>query len=155
MRIVAAYPAQLPDIDSDPQRVRQILINLLGNAVKFTDVGEVRIDVAATSEGVRYSVTDTGPGIATEDLGRLFQDFAQLDASPTRKFGGSGLGLALSRRMAHLIGGDVTLESEVGRGSTFILDLPLVAPGAGSARDAGIAVGVGGGAARTEDGGAG
>ena len=155
LRIAAAYPAQLPEIDSDPQRVRQILINLLGNAVKFTDAGEVRIEVAATSEGVRYRVTDTGPGIAAEDLGRLFQDFAQLDASPTRKFGGSGLGLALSRRMAHLIGGDVTLESEVGRGSTFILDLPLVALGAGSARGAGIPVGVAGGAARTEDGGAG
>ena len=155
LRIAAAYPAQLPEIDSDPQRVRQILINLLGNAVKFTDAGEVRIDVAATSEGVRYRVTDTGPGIAAKDLGRLFQDFAQLDASPTRKFGGSGLGLALSRRMAHLIGGDVTLESEVGRGSTFILDLPLVALGAGSARVAGIPVGVVGGAARTQDGGAG
>jgi signal transduction histidine kinase len=74
---------------------------------------------------LRFSVSDTGPGIAAEDFGRLFQDFTQLDASSTRKFGGSGLGLALSRRLARLIGGDVTLASQVGVGSTFVLELPL------------------------------
>ena len=131
LQLAAAYPRQLPTIDSDPQRVRQILINLLGNAVKFTESGEVRIEVSATDETVRFAVTDTGPGIAAEDVGRLFQDFTQLDASSTRKFGGSGLGLALSRRLARLIGGDVTLASTVGKGSTFTLDLPLAAPQAG------------------------
>ena len=130
LRVAAAYPAQLPEILSDPQRVRQILINLLGNAVKFTDAGEVRIEVTASARGVDFAVIDTGPGIAGHDIGRLFQEFTQLDARPTRKFGGSGLGLALSRRMARLIGGDVTLASEVGRGSRFVLELPLEAPSA-------------------------
>jgi signal transduction histidine kinase len=126
LKLSIAYPPQLPLIESDPGRVRQILINLLGNAVKFTDVGEVRMEVAVAGEKLRFSVSDTGPGIAPEDAGRLFQDFTQLDASSTRKFGGSGLGLALSRRLARLIGGDVTLASSVGEGSTFVLELPLV-----------------------------
>ena len=161
LRIAAAYPADLPDILSDAQRVRQILINLLGNAVKFTDRGEVRLEVSAAADGVRFAVIDTGPGIASEDFGRLFQEFTQLDARPTRKFGGSGLGLALSRRMARLIGGDVTLASQVGRGSTFVLLLPLEAPrgnatkspaqpaaddGFDGARSGGGAVRIGGGA---------
>jgi len=128
LRVAAVYPGQLPEIVSDPQRVRQILINLLGNAVKFTDAGEVRIEVTASARGVQFAVVDTGPGIAAHDIGRLFQEFTQLDARPTRKFGGSGLGLALSRRMARLLGGDVTLASEVGRGSSFVLALPLEAP---------------------------
>ena len=129
--------------------------------MKFTDRGEVRLEVSAVGPGVRFAVIDTGPGIAGEDFGRLFQEFTQLDARPTRKFGGSGLGLALSRRMARLIGGDVTLASEVGRGSTFILELPLEAPrvnvttspampavddGSGGARSGGGAVRIGGGA---------
>lgn len=125
LKLAIAYPADLPAMESDPRRVRQILINLLGNAVKFTDVGEVRFDLAVAGETLRFSVSDTGPGIAYEDIGRLFQDFTQLDASSTRKFGGSGLGLALSRRLARLIGGDVTLASKVGVGSTFVLELPL------------------------------
>ena len=125
LKLAIAYPADLPAMESDPRRVRQILINLLGNAVKFTDVGEVRFDLAVAGETLRFSVSDTGPGIASEDIGRLFQDFTQLDASSTRKFGGSGLGLALSRRLARLIGGDVTLASKVGVGSTFVLELPL------------------------------
>ena len=128
LTLLVSYPNDLPEIESDMQRVRQILINLLGNAIKFTDVGEVRLDVSAAGTRVRFAVDDTGPGIASEDINRLFQEFTQLDASPTRKFGGSGLGLALSRRMARLVGGDVTLASEVGRGSTFVLELPTQAP---------------------------
>jgi signal transduction histidine kinase len=130
LALQVSYPDDLPELESDAQRVRQILINLLGNAIKFTDTGDVRLEVSAAGGRVRFAVDDTGPGIAQEDIGRLFQEFTQLDASPTRKFGGSGLGLALSRRMARLIGGDVTLASEVGRGSTFVLELPQVAPAA-------------------------
>lgn len=140
LKLAITYPPQLPMVESDPGRVRQILINLLGNAVKFTDVGEVRIDVAVTGDTLRFSVSDTGPGIAPEDIGRLFQDFTQLDASSTRKFGGSGLGLALSRRLARLIGGDVNLASTVGVGSTFVLELPLVMR-PGVADRAGVEVG--------------
>jgi signal transduction histidine kinase len=130
----SAYASALPALDSDPQRVRQILINLLGNAVKFTDEGEVRLVVTGTAADLRFSVTDTGPGITPEDQAKLFQEFTQLDASRTRKFGGTGLGLAISRRMARLLGGEVTLQSDPGQGSTFMLVLPLQAPQA-AARD--------------------
>lgn len=126
LKCLVGYPPDLPLVESDPGRVRQILINLLGNAIKFTDAGEVRIEVAADGEKLRFLVSDTGPGIAPGDIGRLFQDFTQLDASSTRKFGGSGLGLALSRRLARLIGGDVTLARTAATGSTFLLELPLV-----------------------------
>ena len=155
LRVAAVYPAQLPEILSDPQRVRQILINLLGNAVKFTDAGEVRMEVTASARGVEFTVVDTGPGIAAHDIGRLFQEFTQLDARPTRKFGGSGLGLALSRRMARLLGGDVTLASEVGRGSRFVLALPLEAPPPDMATHAEIVGAQSGEAARGGAGGAG
>ena len=122
------YADGLPALESDSQRVRQILINLVGNAVKFTDDGEVRLALSASPEGLRFSVADTGPGIAPADLARLFQEFTQLDASRTRKFGGTGLGLAISRRMARLLGGDITVQSTPGEGSTFVLTLPLHAP---------------------------
>jgi signal transduction histidine kinase len=130
LALKSAYASALPALESDPQRVRQILINLLGNAVKFADDGEVRLAVSAAPEGLRFSVSDTGPGIAADDLAKLFQEFTQLDASRTRKFGGTGLGLAISRRMARLLGGDITVQSTPGEGSTFVLTLPLRAPAA-------------------------
>ncbi len=108
----------------DPTRVRQILVNLLSNAVKFTHQGEVFVSVDseridATHERVHFAVRDSGIGIAAEHLPRLFQSFTQVDASTTRRFGGTGLGLAISRRLAELMGGDVSAESEPGRGSVF------------------------------------
>jgi signal transduction histidine kinase len=142
LAVAVSYPPGLPEMVSDPQRVRQILINLIGNAVKFTDSGEVRAELSQDGQSLRFAVIDTGPGIAPEDAARLFQEFTQLDASPTRKFGGSGLGLALSRRMARLIGGDVTLASEVGAGSTFVLELPveMALEGAAAERQSHVAV---------------
>jgi signal transduction histidine kinase len=128
LAITSDYAPSLPTLESDPQRTRQILINLLGNAIKFTDVGEVRLSVAASGGTVTFAVIDTGPGISREDLPRLFQEFTQLDASRTRKFGGTGLGLALSRRMARVLGGDIIAQSEPGQGSIFTLTLPLRAP---------------------------
>lgn len=110
----------------DPTRLSQILHNLLSNALKFTDSGEVRLQVdgerLSQSRGrLSFSVCDTGPGIAAEDLERLFQPFTQLDASSTRRFGGSGLGLTICRRLAGLMGGDLQVSSVVGQGSRFTL----------------------------------
>jgi signal transduction histidine kinase len=128
LALSSACLGEVPVVESDPQRVRQILINLAGNAVKFCERGQVRLEVSADAEAVRFAVIDTGLGIAPADLPRLFQEFTQLDASSTRKYGGSGLGLALSRRMAHLIGGDVSVKSELGAGSTFTLTIPRRRP---------------------------
>lgn len=118
-------------IISDPARLRQILVNLVGNAVKFTEKGEVRVavDVRATSSGkarVTVRVIDTGPGLTKEQSGKLFQPFVQADDSTSRKFGGTGLGLVLSRRLARAMGGDVWIESaEPGKGSAFAFDFEV------------------------------
>ncbi len=111
-------------VRGDPTRLRQVLVNLLGNAVKFTERGEVVLRIAAAPHGGRhvelqFSVRDTGIGIPPEGMARLFRSFSQVDASTTRKFGGTGLGLAISRRLAELMGGRMWVESEVGKGSTF------------------------------------
>ncbi len=110
----------------DAVRLRQILLNLLSNAVKFTAAGSVSLRVFP-GEGavVLFTVTDTGIGIAADDLPRLFQNFVQVDASTARKFGGSGLGLAICRRLAALMGGELAVTSEPGHGSTFTLAVPL------------------------------
>ena len=109
----------------DPTRVSQILSNLLSNAVKFTSAGSVTLVAAGTSEGVRISVADTGEGVETAALERLFGTFVQADASTTRRHGGSGLGLAISRDLARLMGGDIEAASRIGVGSRFSLVLPL------------------------------
>ena len=113
---------------TDPGKVRQILMNLAGNAIKYTRDGEVAVRVSATGEGgAVVTVTDTGPGIAPEDRERIFEPFAQLNATGGVA-GGTGLGLAIARRLARLLGGDIELESEVGGGSTFTLRLPSMDP---------------------------
>jgi len=109
----------------DPTRVRQVLYNLISNAVKFTEKGEVGIEAARDGAGLRLIVSDTGPGIAAERLSRLFLKFEQADASTSRRYGGTGLGLAIARDLARLMGGDIEVESEPGRGSRFTLRLPL------------------------------
>ncbi len=121
--------------EGDAQRVRQILINLLSNAVKFSDRGGVLLDVtfaesrkgdrAKETNEVIFKVTDTGIGIPQDQLGQLFEVFSQLDVSNSRRYGGSGLGLAISRRLCRLMGGEMGVESEVGRGSVFHCRLPL------------------------------
>ena len=109
----------------DSTRVRQILYNLVSNALKFTDVGEVRVTVERTDQGLRLAVSDTGVGIAPEALESLFLKFEQADASTTRRYGGTGLGLAICRELASLMGGTIGVQSTLGEGSTFAVDLPL------------------------------
>ena len=111
-------------VRGDPLRVCQVIHNLLSNAVKFTDSGEVAYTVRSERVGddhvrFEFAVRDSGAGIAPDDLERLFQPFTQVDASSTRRFGGTGLGLTISRRMANIMGGDITVESTLGEGSTF------------------------------------
>jgi signal transduction histidine kinase len=124
--------ANLPTMKTDSLRLRQCLFNLLSNASKFTQRGTITLSVDACTvgegPGIRFAIADTGIGMTREQLGRLFQAFTQADASTTRKYGGTGLGLAITRKLARMMGGDVTVESESGKGSTFTLALPTESP---------------------------
>jgi CheY-like chemotaxis protein len=118
------------DLVGDPTRLRQVLLNLLGNAIKFTQSGEVslRVELDADSSAptaLRFTVSDTGIGISEEKLGQVFERFTQADSSTTRRFGGSGLGLTISKRLVELMGGRIWVESEVGEGSLFAFAVPL------------------------------
>jgi signal transduction histidine kinase len=116
------------DTMTDPQRVRQILINLLANAIKFTDEGEVIVQVRTTANEVQIAVRDTGIGIPAHAMKELFQDFHQLEAGDGRRYEGTGVGLALSRRLALALGGEIDARSRQGEGSTFTLVLPRIPP---------------------------
>jgi signal transduction histidine kinase/DNA-binding response OmpR family regulator len=121
-------PDDLPAMYADVTRVRQVLFNLLSNATKFTENGTISLSVHVeqqdSAEHVIFDVADTGIGLTPEQLNRLFQAFSQADASTSRKYGGTGLGLVISRRFAQMMGGDVTVKSEHGKGSTFTVRLP-------------------------------
>jgi signal transduction histidine kinase/CheY-like chemotaxis protein len=112
-------------IQSDAKRLQQILLNLVGNAVKFTERGQVELRVSAdqTRNTIRFEVKDTGIGLTSEQIGRLFQRFVQVDSSPSRRFAGTGLGLFISRRLARMLGGDIAVTSQVGCGSSFVLTI--------------------------------
>ena len=112
-------------LTTDADKARQILVNLAGNAIKFTEAGEVRLSVCAAGTEVCFSVADTGPGIAEADIQRLFRPFTQLDPGLTRRHGGTGLGLYISDRLARLLSGRIEVQSAPGKGSTFSLVLPL------------------------------
>jgi signal transduction histidine kinase len=104
----------------------QVLINLVGNAIKFTDAGEVAIKAEAKNGSFHVSVCDTGPGISAADQAKLFQEFQQADNTITRKKGGTGLGLAISKRIIEIHGRKIWIESQPGRGSTFAFSLPVI-----------------------------
>ncbi len=128
-RLVIDCPAGAGRMRSDQTKLRQALFNLLSNAAKFTEKGEVTLRVAREEGGVKrdsivFSVADTGIGMTQEQIGRLFEAFTQADASTTRKYGGTGLGLAISRHFCRMMGGDITVESTPGEGSTFTITLP-------------------------------
>ena len=118
------HPAIPAMVRGDPARVRQILTNLLGNAIKFTEVGEIVLRASLSEESastvtIRFEITDTGIGISPEGEGRLFQSFSQADSSTTRRFGGTGLGLVIAKRLVEVMGGEIGVDSELGKGSTF------------------------------------
>jgi signal transduction histidine kinase len=118
----------VPRLFTDSRKVRQILLNLIGNATRYTRQGQITVTIECdrtTSEDCRIHVRDTGPGIAPEEHERIFEPFIQADSSHTRAVGGTGLGLSISRKLAQLLGGDITLRSTPGEGSTFTLHLPL------------------------------
>ena len=115
-------------MSTDVTKLRQILINLLGNAVKFTDTGSVDVSVQKSGGAVTFRIRDTGPGIVASDLNRIFDPFTQVDQRLTRAKGGTGLGLPVSRRLATLLGGELMVESTVGSGTTFTLTLPAQPP---------------------------
>ncbi|MCX7422163.1 MAG: ATP-binding protein [Planctomycetia bacterium] len=129
--LVLKYLSAMPDkVRTDPTRLRQILINLIGNAIKFTAEGRVELHVECIQSSgpgdvarLRLSIIDTGIGLSDDHRQKLFQPFMQGDGSTTRRFGGTGLGLSISRRLARMLGGDVTVSSQLGRGSTFVVVL--------------------------------
>ncbi|GAC1514615.1 MAG: hypothetical protein NVS1B4_02680 [Gemmatimonadaceae bacterium] len=122
------YPDRPATIETDLGKLRQILVNLAGNAVKFTDEGEIALSAHEEGDTIAFDVRDTGIGIESDQLARIFEPFTQIESPTKRRSGGTGLGLSVARQLARLLGGDVTVRSTPGRGSTFTLKLPLVAP---------------------------
>jgi signal transduction histidine kinase/CHASE3 domain sensor protein len=118
-------PEILPPARGDERRIAQVLLNLVGNAIKFTETGEVIVSVAVDDTTFEIAVTDTGPGIPAEEQQKIFEEFHQVDSSSTRKKGGTGLGLAISKRIVELHGGRIWVESEPGRGSSFRFVIPI------------------------------
>jgi CheY-like chemotaxis protein len=131
-RLEVRCPQDLGSMHTDPMRVRQIILNLLSNACKFTENGEVSLTAqrerANGGDTITFVVADTGIGMTAEQMAKVFEEFSQADSSTTRRYGGTGLGLAISRRLCHLLGGDIAVDSTPGAGSTFTVHLPATAP---------------------------
>jgi signal transduction histidine kinase len=130
-RVTVHCDPAIGTLHADQMRLRQALLNLMSNANKFTERGTIAVDVRHGQEDgsdcVSISVADTGIGMTAEQMGKLFQEFSQADASTTRKYGGTGLGLVISRRFCQMMGGDITVASQPGHGSTFTIRLPRIA----------------------------
>ena len=118
-------PAHLPTAHGDERRLTQVLLNLVGNALKFTDKGGVTMKIVSDLDTFTVSVTDTGPGIAPADQAKIFEEFQQANSSTTKQKGGTGLGLAIARQIVEMHGGRLWVESEVGKGVTFLFTLPV------------------------------
>jgi signal transduction histidine kinase len=125
LKFTAELQDNLPMAHGDARRVSQVLLNLVGNAIKFTDEGEVEIRATLDEGQFMLTVRDTGPGIAEADQERIFDEFQQIDNSNTRKKDGTGLGLAISKRMVEMQGGTISVDSALSQGSTFLVVLPV------------------------------
>src|SRR5216117_1322500 len=144
LELLAEVAADVPrTVRGDPTRLRQVLMNLIGNAIKFTEEGEVVVSVSATATDgtakVTFAVRDTGIGIAAEHVASVFKEFTQADSTMTRRYGGTGLGLAISQRLVRLMGGKLLVQSEVGRGSEFSFTVTLPVDAGMLERAAGVA----------------
>jgi signal transduction histidine kinase len=126
LKVTTELDSEATLLHSDRQKVKQIVLNLLSNALKFTPEGSITVTsrLRSTDDTLAIAVKDTGIGIAPEDQSKIFEDFRQADNSPTREYGGAGLGLSICRRLANMLGGRITVESKVAGGSTFTLVLP-------------------------------
>ena len=125
LALQATVSPELPLGRGDERRIAQVFLNLVGNAIKFTEAGEVRVEVSSTDGAFLVAVSDTGPGIAPADQELIFEEFQQVDSSITRKKGGTGLGLSIAKRIIEMHGGRIWVESSPGRGSTFWFTLPV------------------------------
>ncbi|MEE8569094.1 MAG: HAMP domain-containing sensor histidine kinase, partial [Anaerolineales bacterium] len=125
LELKVIVPNDLTTGKGDEQRLAQVLLNLLGNAIKFTEQGEVSVEMTVSNEKFLVSVSDTGPGLSEAEQKRIFEEFQQADSSSTREKGGTGLGLSIAKRIIEMHGGRIWVESTLGKGSTFRFTLPV------------------------------
>ena len=125
VQLVKEISPDFPPLNTDREKLRQMLLNLLSNSAKFTEEGEIRVSASQQNGSMNLVVSDTGIGMTEEALKDIFDEFRQADMSSTRKYGGTGLGLAIVKKFANLLGGDIGVESELGKGSVFTVTLPI------------------------------
>jgi signal transduction histidine kinase len=125
VRLIKEIAKDIPTLNTDRDKLKQVILNLLSNAAKFTDQGEIKVSAWQEDGSVKLVVSDTGIGMKKEALGQIFEEFRQADTSTRGKYGGTGLGLAIVKKLINLMGGDIVVESEVGKGSKFTITLPL------------------------------
>jgi signal transduction histidine kinase len=125
VRLVAEIAPGMPPLKTDRDKLKQVVLNLLSNAVKFTENGEIKVSASQENGILKLTVSDTGIGMKKEALDYIFDEFRQADMSSTRRYGGTGLGLAIVKKFVNLMGGDISVESEVGKGSKFTITLPM------------------------------
>ena len=124
-KLLTEIAPDIPPMKTDRDKLKQCVLNLLSNAVKFTEKGEIKVAAARNNGILKLTVSDTGIGMNQEALKYIFDEFRQADMSSTRKYGGTGLGLAIVKKFINLMGGEIVVESEVGRGSKFTITLPM------------------------------